>query len=128
MASNGSFLILFSKSKGVTIEDAAETLADLKGVTTARHEDAVIVSDKSAHMTVVLSTAEHVVQESHEIAMQFANDRMDRDRIAALDARFELTWELEDTMELMNATISVAGALEVLTGGVIFDPVSGTFP
>jgi hypothetical protein len=127
----GMWMALLAKRKVPTIDEIATLLATMKQITIHKVDDRTLVvtthdstADKDVDITLGVTDAPHVVRESAELAKQFAADRVDRERIASLDARVEMLWDLADSNETYNAMFTIAMQLEHAYEAVIFDLIN----
>jgi len=78
-------------------------------------------------MTVYRSSLPHVLEESAEIANEFAAGRPDRARIARCQLRFEISAEDDPNMGHFNDYLFVGEALQRLARVYRFEQASGEF-
>ena len=78
-------------------------------------------------MTVHRSALPNVLDESAEIANEFAAERLDRDRIARCQLRFEISADEDPEMDHFNDYLFVGEALQRLARVYRFDQASGEF-
>lgn len=78
-------------------------------------------------MTVYRSALPHVLEESAELASEFAAHRPDRDRIARCKLRFEISAEEDPNMDHFNDYLFVGEALQRLARVYRFENASGEF-
>lgn len=137
MGSRSVYLVLF-QSNGAPAPDEILVAVARPGVEVVQRPGADSANGKS-HLAardtlfgtmaeVYLSDGDYVLQESWEIAAEFAADRRDREYIAGCDRRFEVLVERDDQMLYFTNWLITTERLQTLVGGVVFDPGTGTFP
>lgn len=78
-------------------------------------------------MQVGLTTEPVVALEAAELAEEYAADRPDRDRIATYDARYVITWRLEESEHVFDTYYTIAYRLAGAVSGITFDTLERTF-
>lgn len=121
MSERGSCWVMFPATRAVSIERAKEVLVE-KGldVKAARGGLDVAWGDGPV-LHVALATGPGVREESAEVAEEFVEPGPERDALAACDARFEVEFELEETLDEINTLIDVQLGLQEATGGYLFN-------
>lgn len=76
---------------------------------------------------VDVSCAPHVLEESAEIALQFAKGHPEQRRIAQAACRYELHSDEDRDMEYFNDMVFLSEAASSLAGAFVFDPQAGEF-
>jgi hypothetical protein len=94
---------------------------------TALKGDELTVAVGSFHFHIAFSDQPRVLQESIEIAAEFAADRPDRAAIARAACRFELSSDDDPDMDHFNDMLFICHAAESLGPVYIFDPQEGEF-
>ncbi|WP_437532781.1 hypothetical protein WME79_05340 [Sorangium sp. So ce726] len=127
----GSWFVLCRRERLVSFVDVAPRLAKLRDARVAVLEPdymEIVVDDSltgnTATIEVFVSDEDHVKIESEETAENFA-DRPDRDAIAAADARYMLTWDLQYGDETYNTMCIVAEVLAKASDGIVYDTTGG---
>jgi hypothetical protein len=82
---------------------------------------------EEAEVHVALGTGDVIAQESAEIADEHGADRPDHDQIATYDARYEITWNLDESEHVFDTYHTIAYRIRRAVGGVTFDLVEKTF-
>lgn len=95
-------------------------------VTSIKAEQLTVVVD-GFHFYIDYSDQPHVLEESIEIASEFAADRPDRAAIAKTSCRFELSSDDDPDMDHFNDMLFLCHAMESLGPMYIFDPQEGEF-
>jgi hypothetical protein len=130
--SPGTWLVLCSAERTISLADLAERLHGRKGLARVELDGALVatvrdaLSGRDVQVTVGLSTESHVPLEAAELAGRHP-DASVHDRLAALDARYELLWDLRDSDEVYNTLAVIAGILETTCDGVIYDATTDCF-
>lgn len=96
-------------------------------VTTSIEAEKLTVLVDGFHFHIAFADQPYVLEESIEIAAEFAADRPDRAAIAKAACRFELSSDDDPDMDHFNAMLFICHALESLGPVYIFDPQEGEF-
>jgi hypothetical protein len=122
-------LVLIPPGSPLTFETFAQKVRDtLPPAAKLRVEigkDSVRVVDGAWSLRLHWETAAHLVIESRDIAQRFGQNRPDQSRIASCDKRIDLGSDPDPGMMYFNTYALVLGALESLSDGYLFDPLSG---
>lgn len=126
---SGLWVVMFARSDAPTIGEVLEALDDLPGCTFSDvdPDSGFAITKDGAVLSVALNKEPYVLEEAAEFAADFAESADQRRRVASLDARFELQYELADIDPLFNALMWVSEMLMDMTDGVTFDAVNGVF-
>lgn len=128
MPSAGTWFVMCDRKRASSIEELAAVLANLKHADVKRTGDELHITvhdpltEHDADIAVGLAMESHVRVEAGEIA-----ERRKRPEVAALDARYELVWDLRMSDEVYNTLCVIAERLEKACGGVIYDATNGRF-
>jgi len=128
VGSVGTWFVMCAREHALPIAKLKAQLASLRDAEVKRDGDALEITvhdrltKRDAEITVGLSTESHVRIEAAEIA-----ERKDRPEVAALDARYELLYDLRVSDPVYNTLCVVAGKLEKKCHGVIYDATAGRF-
>jgi hypothetical protein len=128
MSSTGTWFVMCAREHALPIAKVEALLGNLSHADMKRDGDALAVTvhdpmtKRDAGISVGLSTRKHVPIEAAEIA-----EREDRPEVAALDARYELLWDLRLSDEVFNTLCVIAGKLEKACHGVIYNVTNGMF-
>lgn len=125
LASEESSPSLEKLEAAVRAEFAAQ--APPQPIVTAIKADKLTVSVESFHFFIGFADQPHVLEESIEIAAEFAADRPDRAGIAKASCRFELSSDDDPDMDHLNDMLFICHAAESLGAVYIFDPQEGEF-
>ena len=96
-------------------------------ITTSIEADQLTVVVEGFHFYIDFADQPHVLEESVEIAEEFAADRPDRAVIARASSRFELSSDDDPDMDHINDMLFICHAAESLGPVYIFDPKEGEF-
>jgi len=118
----GTWFALCAADRRIGIEELAEQVGKLKGRTVRVEGGQLYVEVAGAEIIVSVQAGADVLAEAAEIA-----ERHDRSEVATHGARYELTWELDDSDAVYNTLVSISSRLEKHCGAVIFDATNGRF-
>jgi butyrate kinase len=119
----GIWFVLFRKDRLPAMKDILARVSRAPRFEVRPIDDSTfVIAHQGAEVTVGLSTASHVADESAEIADRIDAENTAHDVAAQADARFEIVWDLDDRKEAFDAFVHVGGILEKMTGGVLWDP------
>ena len=110
---------------GIALAHLDEALTPLGMSVTKRPASLLVQWNEGPKFKVSLASGAEVLAESAEIAEAFAPERADRDRIAACDARVELSFDLEKALDESNTLIELQLTLQTLLEGWIFTQWNG---
>jgi hypothetical protein len=111
----------------VAVRSGFSSLRPPQKVSTSLKNGKLTVAVNGFRFFIEFSCEAHVLEESREIAEQFAADHPSRAAIAAASCRFELSSDDDPEMEHFNDMILICHAAEALGPVFIFDPQAGEF-
>lgn len=116
----GTWFAFCSPDRRMSFDDLAAYLGKIKGHE-ARVENGQLYVDIDEKAEIIVSFAHDadVLAEAVELAED--SDRPDRDTLAKYGARYELTWESEDSHAVYNTAVTIAGKLEKECGAIVYD-------
>lgn len=120
--------VLFSRKGPTDMHQVAQEMTSIPLVRVLDVSDGrVDLQAEDIQIRIHYEGDEYVLQESDEIACQFAKRRSDREKIGRCNRRFTIYFEPEEGKEFMTSLILIDDTLEKLVGGVTFDPSLGEF-
>jgi hypothetical protein len=123
MSSRGKWLVMCKAERALSMRDVLEKI-DVPDEASARLVGEVLVltvDGTDAEVQVALTTDPVVLEEAAEFAEEYGAGRADRALIATYDARYEISWNLADSMEVFETYYTIAFELVDLTGGITLD-------
>lgn len=128
----GNWFAMCSSERAIEIPALVDKLTFGSQETPRVDGDELIVDvenevDGPGTLTIVLATEPHVVVEARELADRKGADRPDRAEIAKLDARYELSFPMDQASSVYDTVLDIAASLKKLCGGVVYNQVNGEF-
>ena len=118
----GVWFALCAVERCLAIEALAAEVATLKGRVVRVERGQLHVEVAGAEIIVSAQVDAGVLAEAAEIA-----DRHGRPEVAGCGARYELTWELDDSDAVYNTLVAIASRLEKRCEAAIYDATGGRF-
>jgi hypothetical protein len=110
-----------------TVRSEFSSLTPPQPVRTSIKNDRLTVDVQGFRFHVDFSCESHILEESQELAAQFAANHPARAAIARARCRLELTSDDDPDMDHFNDMIFICQAAEALGQVFIFDPQAGGF-
>ena len=124
---DGVWFVSCERRRAISLAELETRIAHLREVQVSTEPDQLVLevrdsrSGTIASIVVGLSGDPHVAVEAAEIA-----ERLHRPDLQALDARYELVFDLRLADEVYNTLVHVASALEEACGAVVYDANEGS--
>lgn len=96
-------------------------------VVTSLEADELTVTVEGFRFYIDFADQPQVLEESRELAAEFATDRPDRAAIAKASCRFELSSDDDPDMDHFNDMLFICHAAESIGAMFVFDPQEGEF-
>jgi hypothetical protein len=123
-------LVMLADDTDFTLEEFEKRLKKNKPLSEAKVErdgDSIKITIDKFSFDIGVSSEPSVVEESAEIAAQFASDRKDKSKIAACKRRIEFESHDDPNLDYFNDYLFVTEEIEAFKGVYIFDPQAGEF-
>lgn len=124
--------ILLPSDSDVSIEDVRQALEnyyvdDPRDIAFDTADNSLDVAIEDWDLYVTVNSSPHVVEESEEMAEMFANQRPDKDEIAACGKRLEISSEEDEDMDYFNDYIEIIEQLGKFKGAKIWEGAQQEF-